>query len=467
MAFPRLVRPPEWGVEPVPPEKRTLGAFDLFVLWSSLGVGLLVLAAGSLLVNLYGLNLVEVVAVTIVGSVAGSLLLAAAARHGAAHGVPTMVSLRPILGRRGALVPSFVNAFQLLGWAAFELLVMGLAAAYLVHDFLGPLTAVILIPVAGLLVLALAWLGPLRVIRSWLERFAFWIMLATTVLIAYSLVNQPLWLIGEPRDLMQRYNPSAYQGTASLFLGLDLVIVMPISWWPLVADYNRFARSGRASAVGTTAGFAASNIAFYTLGAALALFVWADPSPLETGWADYLVGLNALSLGGTVLLIILVDETDNAFANVYSTAVSLQNARPKRRQLPLIVAATAIATVGALALASLQQGLGGPYELFLLGIGGVFVPLLGVVIADSFVVRRSGYSPDEFAEGAPTIRAGALVAWAFGMVLYFSVYLALIPGFPPIGATLPSFGIAAGLHILLCRLEKRRATPPAAEKTPG
>src|SRR2546428_13598577 len=41
----RVRRPPEWGVEPVPPAVRVLRTFDLFVLWSSLGVGLLVLAA--------------------------------------------------------------------------------------------------------------------------------------------------------------------------------------------------------------------------------------------------------------------------------------------------------------------------------------------------------------------------------------------------------------------------------------
>src|SRR5256885_1344176 len=43
----RLRRPPEWGVEPVPDSLRILRTFDLFVLWSSLGAGLLVLAAGA------------------------------------------------------------------------------------------------------------------------------------------------------------------------------------------------------------------------------------------------------------------------------------------------------------------------------------------------------------------------------------------------------------------------------------
>src|SRR5207244_6909917 len=78
----RLRRPPEWGVEPVPPSLRVLRTFDLFVLWSSLGVGLLVLAAGALLIGVggfgFGLTLAESAVVALLGSVAGSLMLSAA-----------------------------------------------------------------------------------------------------------------------------------------------------------------------------------------------------------------------------------------------------------------------------------------------------------------------------------------------------------------------------------------------------
>lgn len=38
---------PEWGIDPVPQKHRILGGFDYFILWSSLGVGLLVFSAGS------------------------------------------------------------------------------------------------------------------------------------------------------------------------------------------------------------------------------------------------------------------------------------------------------------------------------------------------------------------------------------------------------------------------------------
>jgi purine-cytosine permease-like protein len=236
-------------------------------------------------------------------------------------------------------------------------------------------------------------------------------------------------------------------------LALDLVIVMPISWWPLISDYNRFAASPRASVVGTVAGYSSANAAFFILGGALVLFTYSfTPAAL---YHDFLFGLSLLQLGAFPLLIILVDETDNAFANVYSTAVSIQNFAPKWKQAKLVVAATALATAGALYLVFVNEGIGGTYNVFLILIGGVFVPLLGVVIADAFVVRRNGYRLEEFGEGASAVKWPAFAAWAPASLLYYAVFAGWIAGFPPIGATLPCFALAAGLHILLSRIRGR------------
>ena len=40
---------PTWGIEEVPPERRTLSGLDLAVLWGDLSVGLLVMVTGALL----------------------------------------------------------------------------------------------------------------------------------------------------------------------------------------------------------------------------------------------------------------------------------------------------------------------------------------------------------------------------------------------------------------------------------
>ena len=159
------------------------------------------------------------------------------------------------------------------------------------------------------------------------------------------------------------------------------------------------------------------------------------------------------ALSALPLLAILVDETDNAFADVYSAAVSVQNLSVRRRQATTIVASTVIGIAAAWYLVGSGQGIGGPYETFLLLIGGLFVPLLGVVIAETFVVRRSRYSPSDFFQATPRWRWPAFASWFPGTALYFViVWFGL-----PIGATLPSFALAAGLHVVLSKVEQGSA----------
>ncbi len=443
----RLRRPPEWGVEPVPESLRVLRTSDLFVLWSSLGVGLLVLAAGALLVTLFGLTLWETILVSLIGSIAGSALLAGAGHHGSRAGVPTMVSLRPILGRVGSYAPTALNVVQLLGWTAFELVIMGEAAALLSRDALGPWTAAIFVPVWGAITAALALGGPLAVIRDWLERFAIWLVYASTAAIAIA-----LFLHGLDLGLRPAATAPGFAGMGSLLMGVDLVVAMPISWWPLVSDYNRFARNPRASAVGTGVGYAVANTLFYVLGAGLVFLGITRFGLNPADPAAFLAVIGLLGLGVLPLVVILVDETDNAFADVYSVAVSVQNLAPRRRQATTIVVATAVGTASAWFLLATGQGLGGAYEGFLLLIGGLFVPLLGVVIADSFIVRRGAYATAEFFDAAPQWRWPALASWGPGVVLYFVILLFALP----IGATLPSFALAAALQVAFSRLEAAR-----------
>ena len=47
------------------------------------------------------------------------------------------------------------------------------------------------------------------------------------------------------------HRPGAGGYPDHFWLAVDLVIAMPVSWLPLVADYNRFARRDVGSAVGT------------------------------------------------------------------------------------------------------------------------------------------------------------------------------------------------------------------------
>ena len=117
-------RPP--GLAAIAREERQLGAWSFAVLWGDLGIGLLVLLAGSLLVP--ALSLPQALGAILVGSVIGVTLLGLTGIVGSQTGLPTMVCLRPALGRGGSYVATGVNVVQLLGWTVFELVIMGHAA---------------------------------------------------------------------------------------------------------------------------------------------------------------------------------------------------------------------------------------------------------------------------------------------------------------------------------------------------
>jgi purine-cytosine permease-like protein len=181
---------------------------------------------------------------------------------------------------------------------------------------------------------------------------------------------------------------------------MDLVVALPVSWIPLVADYSRFSRSPRAAALGTGIGYAASSAVFFLLGV-LALRAYAGADQNVVG------ALLAVPAGAVALVILAIDEVDEAFANIYSTATSAQNVLPRadRRLLALLVGA--LATVLALAVD------GSAYEPFLFLIGAVFVPLAATVVVD-FALSRDRY---DTSESAPA-RWPMLVPWVAGFVAY-------------------------------------------------
>src|SRR4051794_28693176 len=141
------------------------------MLWSSLGLSLLVLVAGTVLVP--ALSLPDALLAILIGGIFGNVLLGLAALLGAEARVPAMVLLRAPLGRAGSYLPTGLNVLQNLGWTIFEVLVIATAAQALVH---GPLWVWKLAAAAAATGPAL--LGPNGFVRGGVKRRAPWGVLA-------------------------------------------------------------------------------------------------------------------------------------------------------------------------------------------------------------------------------------------------------------------------------------------------
>ncbi|AYC34538.1 putative hydroxymethylpyrimidine transporter CytX [Pseudomonas cavernae] len=407
----------------VPAERRVFGARDLFSLWFSLGIGLMVLQLGALLAP--GLGMSGALLAILLGTLVGVLLLGAVAVIGSDTGLASMAALKLSLGSRGAALPALFNLLQLVGWGAFEIIVMRDAASLLAGKAFGAesgWTSPLLWTLCfGALATLLAVTGPLAFVRRVLRKWGIWLLLAACVWLTWNLLAKA--------DLAALW---ARRGDGSLpfALGFDIAIAMPLSWLPLIADYSRFGKRAGGVFAGTAIGFFLGNVWLMSLGVAYTL-AFAASGEINA----LLLALSGAGLG-IPLLLILLDESEKAFADIHSAAVSVGILLPLRvEQLALAIGllCTAIAALAPLA----------EYQNFLLLIGSVFAPLFGVVLVDHFILRRRR------AELAPglALRWDTLLAWGCGVVLYH-----LLSRFAPeIGASLPALLLAGGLQFALGR----------------
>ena len=438
-------RTPNWGITPVPERLRVLGLFDTTLLWTNLGISLLVLV----LPAYFDLSLKDALAATVVGGLIGNAMLAVAALVGADGRVPTMVLQRAPLGQRGSYLATVLNVLQCLGWAIFELIVIATAAGLLSDKLFGFEAVWAWKLVFGGLATVLALLGPIGFVRRFVRKFAIWAVAASIVYLA--------WWIVDNANLGHLWSqPGAHRG--SFWLGVDTVVAVTVSWAPLVADYTRFSRDRRSAFFGVGIGYLLPTLFQFGFGSILVLSRGVDPNHPE-------LILTAIAGGGAAaafaLLALTVDETDEAFANVYSTAVSIQNLVPRASQRALIVGVSVLATAGALAIDMRS------YQRFLLLLGAVFVPLLGVLLAD-WILAGTHYTERKIFEG-PLFRPGSILAWVAGFVLYEWLYQPADLGFwsrwvshlptpsYQIGASLPSFAVAFVLATIAGWLGSERA----------
>jgi NCS1 family nucleobase:cation symporter-1 len=363
----------------------------------------------------------------------GAVLLALAGTIGADTGLAAMASLRLTLGAHGAWVPTLLNVVQLIGWGAFEVVVMRDSFDALSQRYLGVSCPLAWGLLAGLSATLIAALGPLSFVRHFLRNWGVWLLLIAALWLSYDLLAH--------RDIRALWH-QAGRGTLSFGGGIDLLIANAMSWLPLISDYTRFGRSPRRMFRGTLCGYAIASLWFYALGAAYTL---------AAGEGALLVSTLASASSGIALLLILLGETDNAFADIHSAAVSsgLLARRVSVRTLSLGFGLLCIAIALATPLAR--------YENFLVLIGSVFAPLFGVVLTDHFIVRRRAsplHAPERWC-------APALLAWLAGIVAYHLLHA----GWPELGATLPALALSGCAYWAITRARRRSTRTPQHRAT--
>jgi len=422
-------------IRPTLPSDRTLGGADFFILWAGVAISLAEIWAGGFLAPM---GLGRALAAILLGHVLGNTLMALAGTAGSDHGIAAMVSVRPAFGIKGSNLAAVLNVIQLVCWASIMLIIGGRAGAMLGEPFGGVLASerfwIVLIGVA-----TLAW--ALQTGRT------VWRVLQTTAVVALLLVIVVVtWKT--LRSFSALPTPAASATGMPFMKGLDLVIAMPISWMPLVADYSRFGRAGARVFWSTWWGYFLISSWMFAIGLV---------ATLVTGTAEpHIQMLELLGTAGLAipaLLLVVLSTVTSDFPDLYSATCSMLNISD-RVSAKTFLWLTGIVSVIVALVFPMQR-----YEGFLYFIGAMFIPLFAVVLADYFFIRRRVLELDQLSVpgGAYWYWNGyhraAIASWALGFVVYKVVEIQQYP----VGSTLPSVIVAALAYLALTSIGRRSA----------
>ncbi len=404
-------------VAPVPPGQRTQTAFDLFIIFAGANIVATTLQVGASLAGAF--TQAAALGLIAAGSLGGSLLVAALAPLGPRLGVPSVIAARAALGIRGAGLVAVLLYVTNFAWIAVNNVIAGSVCATLAG---GPSSLAVWVGALGLVSTAVVAVGPRAVALA--DRVAVPLLLAVGAVITVAVIRTPA-------------APAApATGAMPWFRGLDIVVGYQVSWILMFADYSRYTPSARKSAVAVFLGLVLTSLWMMPLGLSAARVAGsADPgammAALDLGWA------------GAGLMVLATITTN--FVNIYMSGLAWKSLFPRVGEQWSIWSIGIIGTLlGLFSGAWLDR-----YAEFMLVLGGVLVPVGGVLVAHYFLGRGETHVPDLYDARGPYGRTGGLLvpglaAWAVGALVYYFA--------SPWGSTLPSL-VAAVVTYRLARRE--------------
>ncbi len=384
------------------------GGFSFFTLWFGAAVSLAEIMTGSLIAPL---GLKQGLIVIFTGHLIGALILALVGVIGFREKSPSLMSSRLSLGRYGSYIISFFNIVQLIGWTAIMLIQSARSLQSITGRLFGFDNFYILVVFTGILVLIWA-LNTENAINT-VNHIAVGLLLVLCLVMLKSVISG-----NEVKEIASNITFGA---------ALELSIIMPLTWLPLISDYTMMGRSARGSFWGSFGGYFIGSSFMYAIGLVSSIYA-GTPDPIGV--------LTSLNLGLSALLIVVLSTVTTTFLDVYSAVMSTLNVTAKISKSKLIFIFGALGILLAMYFPMEQ------YENFLYMIGSLFAPVFSVVIADYFIYKDN-WSRDLF-------NFTGLAAAAVGVASYY----VFIGQDLLIGATIPSMAVTLLVYAVFRYVKK-------------
>lgn len=379
-------------------EQRT-GVLSNSLLWFGAAISIAEIMTGVLLAPL---GFQKAGFAIVLGHVIGGILLYFAGIIGAQTGKSAMESCRIAFGNKGSYLFSALNVIQLIGWTA--VMIIGGAKALTGLDLFHLSTG-------GWAVLIGAMIG-------------LWILLGVTRLGKVSLLAVGslfiLTILLSFQVFSGHFTPVS--GEMSFGLAVELSVAMPLSWLPLIADYTRLGKKGRAVTLGSVLAYSTASTWMYFIGLGMALF---------TAGSDLTQILLSAGLGVAALLIVILSTVTTTFLDAYSAGVSVNNLVSGFNSKHTALAITLVGTLIAI-FTPIEA-----YQNFLYFIGSVFAPMVSVLLTHYFILKGHETTKD--------FNWSNLIGWGIGFLLYRQ-FMTLDT---PIGSTIPVMVVVSVLTILM------------------
>ncbi len=409
-------------IQPVRPADRTQPPFDLFLIFAGANIVATTLQTGASLVPEFGLP--SALGLIVAGSLAGSVLIAVLARLGPRLGVPSVIAARAALGLRGAGLVAILLYATNFAWIAVNNVIAASACAQVAG---GPGSQRTWAVALGILSTVIVAGGPRLVALA--DRFAVPLLLVVGAVLSIACLRLPAELLLAPGS-----------GGTPWIRGLDVVIGYQVSWILMFADYSRYTPSARRAGIAVFLGLFITSAWMMPLGFMAARAAnSADPGAM----------MLAVRLGAWGAVLMTVATVTTNFVNIYMSALALRSLVPHAGE-QLSVWSTGL--VGA-ALSLFSGAWLDEYANLMLVLGGILVPVGGVLLAHFYAVERDvrvdalydGSGPYAAARG---FSPAGLAAWAGGGIAYYAAR--------SICATLPSLVVAVAVYWVLSRAGKLR-----------
>ena len=391
--------------------KNNLSMFNFTTLWFGAAISVAEILAGGLLAPLgFKMGLLAI----LLGHLVGTTILVLGGMIGTTERIPALVSTRISFGQYGSYVFSVLNVLQLLGWTA----VMIITGARSVNQITKILWSFDHLTVWSLVI------GAFILVWVWLGKDSGWKKANHVAVIL-------LFILTIVLSVIIFRNPELFTkpvvGEMAFGSALELAVVMPLSWLPLISDYTRFAKTKRGGAGGSWLGYFFGSSWMYIIGLGAAI-ISADPDPGSM--------LLAANLGIVALGIIVLATVTTTFLDAYSAGVTFLNIFPKLNEKTVALAMTAIGT-GLAIIVNIEQ-----YQDFLYAIGSVFAPLFAILLTDYFLLKNKKIQAELL------VNWGTLALCIFGTILYYQfIKLNLV-----IGYTIPVMLLISIIHLITWRV---------------